>query len=352
MASANSYASPSTTGGNREDLRDVLTILEPEQTPVVSAMKKGPGPKATFTEVLADELATPSTDGQPEGKDIGSFTNKAAKRQRFGNYIQIATRDFGVSDVQMLVDTAAVANEYDYAKMKTLREMKRDIEATICSNNDRQSGNGNDAWKTRGLFKWTASGRTKGTDVAAGGNVATDQMDRAVAADIPAEYRTPEAQDINAAGDLTEAKLNGVLQSLFETHSSKKTYMGVFGPEVVEKIDNFTRVENNATSQRYSINDNAASKTINLEVKVFNSSFGRVNVLPSVFLNHNGTTFDADAGLLLDLDLLELQYMEPLSVHNLDNEGGGPRGYAKTIYSLCCKNPKGLAAIDDGAGAA
>ena len=77
MASANSYASPSTTGGNREDLRDVLTILEPEQTPVVSAMRKGPGPRGTFTEVLADELAAPSTDGQPEGKDIGTFSNKA-----------------------------------------------------------------------------------------------------------------------------------------------------------------------------------------------------------------------------------------------------------------------------------
>ena len=33
--------------GNREDLRDVLTILEPEATPVTSTIKKGPGPKAT-----------------------------------------------------------------------------------------------------------------------------------------------------------------------------------------------------------------------------------------------------------------------------------------------------------------
>ena len=347
MASANSYSNPSTTGGNREDLRDVLTILEPEQTPVVSAMRKGPGPKGTFTEVLADELATPSTEGQPEGKDIGSFTNKAAKRQRFGNYIQIASRDFGVSDVQMLVDTAAVSNEYDYAKMKTLREMKRDIEATICSNNDRQSGNGNDAWKTRGLFKWTASGRTDGSDTGSD----SDHMTRAVCADIPAEYRTPVEQDIDAAGNLTEAKLNGVLQSLFETHSAKKTYMGVFGPEVVEKIDNFTRIEPTANTRRYTINERADTKTINLEVKIFNSSFGRVNVIPSVFLNHNGTTFDTDAGLILDLDLLELQYMEPLTVRNLDDEGGGPRGFAKTIYSLCCKNPKGLAAIDNGSGA-
>ena len=78
MAVANSYSSPGTTGGNREDLRDVLTILEPEQTPVVSAMKKGPGPKSTYTEVLADELDSPSIDGQPEGRDINSFSNKSS----------------------------------------------------------------------------------------------------------------------------------------------------------------------------------------------------------------------------------------------------------------------------------
>jgi hypothetical protein len=342
MPSANSYASPGTTGGNREDLRDVLTILEPEQTPVVSAMRKGQKPGGTFTEVMADELDAPSTDGQPEGKDITQFANKAVKRQRFGNYIQIATRDFGVTDVQMLVDTAAVSDEYEYAKMKTLREMKRDIESVICSNNDRNSGNGSDAWKTRGLFKWTASGR------AAGNNPTL--ADRNVAADIPVEYRTPAAQDINADGSLSEDDLNGVLQSLFETHSAKKTYMGVFGPEVVEKVDNFTRMEGSQGRERYTLNDDATKKTINLEVKVFNSSFGRVNVMPSVFLDRRGgSAFGTETGLILDLDLLELAYMEPLHVRNLDDEGGGPRGYAKCIYSLMCKNPKGLGAIDNGA---
>jgi len=325
-------------------MRPVLTILEPEQTPVVSAMRKGPGPKGTYTEVLADELDAPTTDGQPEGKDISQFANKAVKRQRFGNYIQIATRDFGVTDVQMLVDTAAVSNEYEYAKMKTLREMKRDLESTICSNNERNQGNGTEAWKTRGLFKWTASGRDGGTGALLGNRTAPDN--------VPVEYRTPAAQDINAEGNLTETGLNGVLQSLFETHSAKKTYMGVFGPEVVEKIDNFTRIEPASSTRRYTINEDAAKKTINLEVKIFNSSFGRVNVMPSVFLDRDGASFNTEAGLLLDLELLELQYMEGLHVQNLDDEGGGPRGYAKTIYSLCCKNPKGLAAIDNGAGAA
>lgn len=345
MASANSYSSPGTTGGNREDLRDILTILEPEQTPVVSAMRKGPGPKGTYTEVLADELDAPSTAGQPEGRDITSFSNKAVKRQRFGNNIQIVSRDYGVSDVQQLVDTAAVSSEIEYAKMKTLREMKRDIEAVVCSNNERQSGNGTDAWKTRGLFRWTGSGRAQGSD----GGESSDQMVRTAPDDVPADYRTPAAQDIDAAGDLTEGALNGVLQSLFETHSAKKTYMGVFGTEVVEKIDNFTRLTGDTNNERYTLTDNMDKKTINLEVKVFNSSFGRVNVIPSVFLNHNGTVGDRDAGLILDLDLLELQYMEALHLRDLDDEGGGPRGYGKCIFSVMCKNPKGLGAIDDGA---
>ena len=55
MPGAQSYSSPGTTGGNREDLRDVLTILEPEQTPVVSAMRKGQKTGGTSTELLADE---------------------------------------------------------------------------------------------------------------------------------------------------------------------------------------------------------------------------------------------------------------------------------------------------------
>jgi hypothetical protein len=350
MAAANSYASPGTTGGNREDLRDILTILEPEQTPVVSAMSKGPGPRGTYTEVLADELAVPSIQGQPEGRDINSFSNKATKRQRFGNNIQIATRDFGVTDVQMLVDTAAVSNELDYAKMKTLREMKRDIESVICSNEERQTGNATDAWKTRGLFKWTSSGRTElGNEVL---------ENRTIPDNVPTEYLTPAEQDIDAAGtgspDMTETQLNGVLQSLFETHSAKKTYLGVFGPEAVEVIDNFTRIEGTTNTQRYTLNDDITKKTINLEVKIFNSSFGRVNIIPSVFLDRRGTsTFNTEAGLILDLSLLQLQYMEPLHAVTLDDEGGGPRGYAKTIYSLMCKNPKGLGAIDNikGTGA-
>ena len=67
-----------------------------------------------------------------------------------------------------------------------------------------------------------------------------------------------------------------------------------------------------------------------------------------MFLDRDGSSFNTEAGLILDLSLLELQSMEALQVQNMVDEGGGPRGYAKTIYSLMCKSPKGLGAIDNG----
>src|ERR1051325_3817737 len=132
MPSANSYAAPSTTGGNREYIRDVLTILEPEGTPVTSMMTKGPAPQATLVEVLADTLRPARNTGTPEGKDINQFSNKSNQRARFGNYIHILTDTFAVTDVQMHVATAGTNNLYGEEKAKCVRECKRDLEAIVC----------------------------------------------------------------------------------------------------------------------------------------------------------------------------------------------------------------------------
>ena len=65
---ANSYASPSIIGGNREDLRDILTIFEPEETPFTSACKKGdaPAPKEPAAKSLPYLEFSISTIALPE----------------------------------------------------------------------------------------------------------------------------------------------------------------------------------------------------------------------------------------------------------------------------------------------
>jgi hypothetical protein len=332
--------------GNREDLRDVLTILEPEATPVTSIIKKGPGPKATQVEVLVDELSDPVVGSVDEGKDYsrttsaltpdpGNFEDKSAARGRLINSIHISSRSYGVTDVQSLTDTAGTqgAGEFAFGKAKSVREIKRDIESVICGGQDKDAGG--PSFATRGLFNWIKSdGPT----------------------DVHTKYRTPAASIYDGAsgspaiGALTESGFADVLQSMFEVHSEKKTYMGVLSPNIVSIVDNFTRTDASATAQRYNVNDNASSKTINMEVKVFNTSFGTVNIVPSTFLNVTASPFayDDDAGLILDMGLLEMQFMDPIHSVELEDQGGGRRGYTKAIYSLCVKNPRGFGKIVAG----
>ena len=337
--------------GNREDLRDVLTILEPEATPVTSAIKKGPGPKATLVEVLVDELSDPVVATVEEGKDYGraaatvtpnvtDFDDKSAARGRLQNNIHISSRTYGVTDVQTLTDTAGTqgAGEFAFGKAKSVREIKRDIESVICGGQNKSSSGG--SFTTRGLFDW---------------------IDSAGPADVHTKYRTPEgsihdggtsspAGGITGEGPLTESKLAGLLQSMFTVRSEKKTYMGVFSPKIVDRIDQFTRTNADSTNVRYNVNENASTKTINMEVKVFNTSFGTVNIVPSTFLNVTASpyAFDDNAGLLLDMGLLELQFMDPIHSVELENHGGGRRGYTKAIYALCMKNPRGFGKVIDG----
>ena len=347
MALADSYTvaaeSPATQNlgaslGNREDLRDVLTILEPEATPVTSAIKKGPGPKATLVEVLVDELSDPAVASVDEGEDYGrwgssvtpsvtDFDDKSAARGRLTNNIHISSRTYGVTDVQTLTDTAGTqgAGEFAFGKAKSVREIKRDIEAVICGGQNKSASSA--SYTTRGLFHW---------------------IDSTGPSDVHSKYRTPAAS-INDGTALTESILAGVLQSMFEVRSEKKTYMGVLSPNIVDIVDQFTRTNADTTNVRYNVNENASSKTINMEVKVFNTSFGTVNIVPSTFLNVTASPYaaDDDAGLLLDMGLLELQFMDPIHSVELEDQGGGRRGYTKAIYALCMKNPRGFGKLVD-----
>jgi hypothetical protein len=324
MPQANTYAAPSTTGGNREDLRDILTILEPEQTPVTSAISKGPSPAATLVEWVVDSLRTARVTGVPEGQDVSSFNNKASKRKRIGNYLQIIRDEYSVSDLQMQVAAAAIDDEFAWAKAKCVREMKRDIEAIVCSGADRQQGDNDTAWLTRGLFDW---------------------IDSAGPSDVPVDFRTPAANIAAYGAPHLEATLNGQLQALFEVQGSPHTYMLAAGTNLTKDVDNFTRVNSSTANIRYQVTEMASSHTITLSVKRFESTFGTCNVVPNVFLNPTAGTFTQNAGLILNLDLLELQFMDQLHSMELEDQAGGPRGYCKGIFALCVKNPRGLGKI-------
>ena len=124
VAQTNTY----TAIGDREDLTDLIFIITPTETPVVSSMSEE---MQTYRlhEWQTYALAATSTAGAIEGETI-SFTSGAA-RVRVGNYLHILSASVSVSDIQRLVNVAGVADEYAWELDQKTKILTRNLEATV-----------------------------------------------------------------------------------------------------------------------------------------------------------------------------------------------------------------------------
>ena len=315
MASSTSY----NTAGNREQILDIITVLEPESTPLVSMMKKAIA-TGTFVEWQADKLSTPNFDGVNEGEDVSSFKNQAADRARLGNYIQKFRDTFMTSDLQELVDTAGVSSEFARAESHAVRNIKRSIESAFCSAQDRQAEAGSGTpYKTRGLLKWLGVGGQP--------------------SDVPAAYQNV-ANDTTATA--TEASFNSVLQELYQANGMPGGQLTLIaGPSLKQEISNFSR-QLAAANGTYVVNQDAESRKITLTVNLYEGDFGNVAIVPSLFVNRTSgsDTIDADAGLLVDPEYIGMHSLKAESATELEDQGGGRRGFVDVICGLVCNSPK------------
>jgi hypothetical protein len=327
---------PSTTTynatGDREDLQNWLTILEPEDCPKTSTFAKTPGPQNYYQSWQADTLANVQFSGTLEGQDVSSFNNEAVNRGRFGNFIQIFRRPWMVSDQQEASNVAGVASEVAYAKTKAARELKRSVEAAIGSDNDMQQDNGVVPWNTRGLGSWVNS---------------TAQTTNPV----PTQFLTPSGNiNSTATSSLTEALFNAVFQSIFTQNGGRRSYNLYAGPNLVTAINTFQRVEGaSGTTKTYQVTQDASSNQIDLNVEMYKGSFHTVTIIPDMFnglVNNSAVTTTTNQqlarGYVVDLSLVGLGYMIGMYSKELENQGGGRRGFVSATMALVCKNPRGL----------
>jgi hypothetical protein len=314
MAKSTTY----NTSGNRESLSDIISVLEPESTPFVSLMKKGQA-TGTFFEYQVDKLNSPEFDGVSEGEDVGNFKNQTADRAKLGNFIQKFRDTFQTSDLQELVDTAGVANSFANAESKAVRNVKRSIESAFCSSQDRQADAGAGApYKTRGMLKWLGVGGQPSDVPTFAQNVAND-----------------------TTGTQTEATFNSVLQELYSANGMPGGQLTLLaGPSLKQEISNFSR-QLAATNGTYVVNQDADSKKITLSVNIYEGDFGNVAIAPSLFINRTSGSdaVDADAGLLIDPEYVSMMSLKAESVTELENQGGGRRGFVDVVAGLACLSP-------------
>ncbi len=324
--------------GIRQDLSDLIAVVDAKTCPVVSMAKKGAEPINPLTQWQADSLnATTVPAGVLSNADISSsdFIDNAANRAILSARIQKFREVPSVDDLaQNVSEVAGVGKRREMARSitRSLEQIKRKMEAAFCSDQESQEQSGSSPYLTRGLGKWIQSGAQSDLPVAAA-------------------YRTPSASiNTTATASLTEANVQDVLQSIYQQTGKVSTYSLICGPNLKRAFTGFTRTQfasTNVASAIRTLNQDAEAKKITSTVDIFEGDFGTLELIPSLFLAMDASSAEQlSRGYVLDMDMIELRYNRKPRYQELEDRGGGPRGIVDAICALCVKSPLGLGKFD------
>ena len=304
---------------NREDLTDVLSILAPEETPILSSATKEKA-SSTFVEWTVDGLAAPSTAGISEGADVTAFTDKFAARARLGNRVQKFRRDYMVSDLQEAVDSVGPA-KIAQAEAKAIRELKRDVEATISGTQAASTEDGaGTANVLRGLGSWIDSS----------------------ASDIPAAYRTNSNAVQSGGSTLTETAFNTMITGIFEETGNTNNLMLIADTVLRRQISDYARFGvDSAASTNVGVRQvtyDGGSSEIKLSVDLYQSDHGIVSIV-NMNPDCSPDTTNKDVGYLINPEYYGIHELIPMGSTRLPNLGGGERGFVDCALTLGVYHP-------------
>lgn len=320
MAQASTY----NIATNREDVLSGFTMVEPQATPLLSMLKKGKAPKASYHEWCVDDLSDPVLTAVEEGTDVSSFENPGVNRARIGNHVQRMDRSWSVSDLEVLVEDAAVANQVAEAKSKKLIELRRDMASVIGSDQANQAGGGGSgAAKCRGLGQWILNSAQASNPV-------------------PSGYRTPAASiNTTAAASFAESDVNGVLESIYSQTGTLDNFKLFCGTSLKKEFSDFSR--SGSANGVYRANEDISTNKVTKNVLRYEGDFGTLDIITDLFLAKDGTAASQGMrGYVINPDLVSIDFADGPSHYDLEDQGGGPRGFYKSWFTLAVKNPLGL----------
>ena len=95
--------------GKREDLADLIALVDAHDCPVVSSAKKGSKPGNTLMQWQCDSYDSAVTTGIVDGTDVTSsdYQNPGVNRGILSNYVQIFRRTIRVSPLSLEISNVA-----------------------------------------------------------------------------------------------------------------------------------------------------------------------------------------------------------------------------------------------------
>jgi hypothetical protein len=339
-----SLTEPSFSSGKREELADLIALVDAKDTPFTSMAKKGSKPGNTLFRWQADSLPTPKMTGTVDGTDVTAYDNyvkdgATVYRAELSNYIQIFRRAVRVSPLtQDITTVAGVRDELANNVAKGIQALKRDMEVTLCSNNGAQADNGTLPYLTRGLHKWLQ---------AAGAGTQDAVLP------IASTFQTPTAnRSTVGTAALTESVVQNVLTGIYSQTGQYRDYDALVGTALKRAFTNlvFTTAQGTGTAPMTAIrtlNRESDSSSYISSVDVFEGDFGKLRLHPSHYLNATAGVGSTFAGYVIPFDQVEVRYGGNVAgVTSLTNNGGGEARMIEAVAGLCVYNPLAFGVFD------
>ena len=302
--------------GIREDIADIIYSISPTETPFMSGIAKT---KATNTlhQWQTDALADVAANAAVEGAAISYGTQSATTKET--NYTQISTKAVQVSGTNDAVTSAGRNNELAYQVAKAAKELKRDMETALLSNNAAEAGDATTARELGGVQTWIETNVDAGAGGSGAGNgaVRTDGTQRA----------------------FTEDQLKGILVSCYNEGGNPNMIMvNAFNKQ---KLSGFT-----GGSTRF---DAAEDRRLITSIDVYESDFGTMQVSPNRFIRGaNGTAakIGQDAHIL-DMEYWAVSFLRDFSLQTPAQTADADQRFMVAEYTLESRNEKASGLITD-----
>lgn len=124
------WGTTAATGGNREDILDLVTQISPEETPFLSRCGTS-NAKAIYHEWVTDALHWSAGSGNAVVEGNSATTYAVYDKTRYYNYTNISDRVFAISGTEEAVSHVGVDSEYSYMLERAMKELKIKMERLL-----------------------------------------------------------------------------------------------------------------------------------------------------------------------------------------------------------------------------
>lgn len=316
----NTFRSTSAVG-NREKLSDVVSRIDPEDTPIYSMIPKE-SIDGTHPEWETETLATPGANAQEEGSDY-SF-DAITPPSRMGNYTQIFDKKWIISNTQESVDDAGRVQKMKHQKLKKGIELRKDVEYSIVANTASVAGN---TRYSGSLPSWLTTNVSRNSGSNGGFNSGTG---------LTVEETTGTQRAF------TKTLVDTVAQSCYVNGGNVKSL--VVSPYVKSVFVTFMS-DSNVASFRYAASDGSGNSIV-ANADVYEGPFGKLMVMPNRVMAVAAAT--ARRAFFLDTEMISWIWLRKIqSVNDLAKTGDAEKGAIVGEGCLKVKNEKGLGVIAD-----